>query len=258
MPALTPAVVQYLPLSQKRSPSLTSIAGYRRCSNCAERQWVVTFWPSGRRRQPAKRAGADAAGALRADIMGTQPGDGLRGRTDLVTVARSPAYRRQLVEAGMQPVTDERLSAEGHRHFLASEIRSWAPAIKAAGAYADWLAQAAAARRRSTAASMSPVQAAGAAPGVLPPDTAGPAAPEPRRRRRPADADATKERRQRHAIASAAPRGLSLRSIRRLRRRLRAIVTRRQSAPARRAPARRTAPRRRSVRPAAARSPAPA
>jgi hypothetical protein len=37
----------------------------------------------------------------------------------------------------MQPVTDERLSAEGHRHFLASEIRRWAPVIKAAGAYAD-------------------------------------------------------------------------------------------------------------------------
>ncbi|CAN7384783.1 tripartite tricarboxylate transporter substrate-binding protein [Pseudorhodoferax sp. LjRoot39] len=55
----------------------------------------------------------------------------------LATVARSPAYRRQLVEAGMQPVTDERLGAEGHRHFLAREIRRWAPVIKAAGAYAD-------------------------------------------------------------------------------------------------------------------------
>lgn len=55
----------------------------------------------------------------------------------LAAVAKSPAYRQQLVEAGMQPVTDARLGVAGHREFLAGEIRRWAPVIKAAGAYAD-------------------------------------------------------------------------------------------------------------------------
>jgi tripartite-type tricarboxylate transporter receptor subunit TctC len=34
-------------------------------------------------------------------------------------------------------ISDERITPEGHRKFVAAEIAKWAPIIKAAGAYAD-------------------------------------------------------------------------------------------------------------------------
>jgi tripartite-type tricarboxylate transporter receptor subunit TctC len=55
----------------------------------------------------------------------------------LSTVVNSTAFRQQLSDAGIQPVTDERSSVAGHRRFLLKEIQRWAPVIKASGDYAD-------------------------------------------------------------------------------------------------------------------------
>jgi len=52
-------------------------------------------------------------------------------------IANGSAFRQQLLDAGIQPVTDERSSAAGHRRFLLREIQRWAPVIKASGDYAD-------------------------------------------------------------------------------------------------------------------------
>jgi tripartite-type tricarboxylate transporter receptor subunit TctC len=55
----------------------------------------------------------------------------------LATVANSATFRKQQTDAGLKPVTDERLTPAGHRRYLHEEINRWAAPIKAAGDYVD-------------------------------------------------------------------------------------------------------------------------
>jgi len=55
----------------------------------------------------------------------------------LTTVTNSAAFRKQLMDSGLNPVNDWRLTPAGHRKYLHEEINRWAGPIKAAGEYAD-------------------------------------------------------------------------------------------------------------------------
>ncbi|ABM34427.1 tripartite tricarboxylate transporter substrate binding protein BugD [Paracidovorax citrulli] len=57
--------------------------------------------------------------------------------TALKTVTNSATFRKQQADAGLKPVTDERLTPAGHRRYLQEEINRWAGPIKASGEYAD-------------------------------------------------------------------------------------------------------------------------
>jgi tripartite-type tricarboxylate transporter receptor subunit TctC len=50
---------------------------------------------------------------------------------------RSDSFRKAQATAGVQLIEDNRLSAQGHKIFLAAEIARWKPIIKAAGTYAE-------------------------------------------------------------------------------------------------------------------------
>jgi tripartite-type tricarboxylate transporter receptor subunit TctC len=50
---------------------------------------------------------------------------------------KDPQFVKHQQELGAVLISDERITPEGHRKFVAAEIAKWAPIIKAAGAYAD-------------------------------------------------------------------------------------------------------------------------
>ncbi|MBX3638534.1 MAG: tripartite tricarboxylate transporter substrate binding protein BugD [Rubrivivax sp.] len=50
---------------------------------------------------------------------------------------KDPEFIKRQEALGAVVVTDNRLSPEGHKKFVADEIAKWGPAIKAAGQYAD-------------------------------------------------------------------------------------------------------------------------
>ncbi len=50
---------------------------------------------------------------------------------------QDPEFARRQAALGAVVIQDDRLSPAGHKRFLAAEIDKWAPAIKAAGQYAD-------------------------------------------------------------------------------------------------------------------------
>lgn len=50
---------------------------------------------------------------------------------------KDPEFVKRQEALGAVVVTDNRLSPEGHKKFVADEIAKWGPAIKAAGQYAD-------------------------------------------------------------------------------------------------------------------------
>jgi tripartite-type tricarboxylate transporter receptor subunit TctC len=50
---------------------------------------------------------------------------------------KDPEFVRRQEALGAVVVTDDRLTPEGHKKFVAAEINKWGPAIKAAGQYAD-------------------------------------------------------------------------------------------------------------------------
>lgn len=55
----------------------------------------------------------------------------------LARAIRGEAFGKAQAAAGIQLVTDSRLTAAGHREFLRSELARWGRVIKAAGVYAD-------------------------------------------------------------------------------------------------------------------------
>jgi tripartite-type tricarboxylate transporter receptor subunit TctC len=50
---------------------------------------------------------------------------------------KDPEFIKRQEALGAVVVTDDRLTPEGHKKFVAAEINKWGPAIKAAGQYAD-------------------------------------------------------------------------------------------------------------------------
>lgn len=55
----------------------------------------------------------------------------------LQKATKSDTFKKAQLAAGVQIITDNRLSPQGHKTFLSAEIARWKPIIKAAGAYAD-------------------------------------------------------------------------------------------------------------------------
>ena len=55
----------------------------------------------------------------------------------LRTALKDPDFLKREEALGAVVVTDNRLEPAEHKKFVSSEINNWAPAIKAAGQYAD-------------------------------------------------------------------------------------------------------------------------
>jgi tripartite-type tricarboxylate transporter receptor subunit TctC len=50
---------------------------------------------------------------------------------------KDPAFAMRMAELGAEQVPDSKLSSEGLRNWLQSEIQKWGPVIRSAGVYAD-------------------------------------------------------------------------------------------------------------------------
>jgi tripartite-type tricarboxylate transporter receptor subunit TctC len=50
---------------------------------------------------------------------------------------KDPAFAMRMAELGAEQVPDSKLSSEGLRSWLQSEILKWGPVIRSAGVYAD-------------------------------------------------------------------------------------------------------------------------
>lgn len=68
---------------------------------------------------------------------GTPPAIQQRVNEALARAIRSDAFGKAQAAAGIQLVSDSRLTPAGHREFLRSELARWNRVIKAAGVYAD-------------------------------------------------------------------------------------------------------------------------